>query len=287
MDTHNSQIYFLKDLPCINNAKGACEGRQIFQKINPGSYRIRVYDSCSSSLDKSWDLIRLGEMLPGDSILCLEQCKGRGRMGRQWYSPLGNIYAAWMLPAVPPSALDGLISLMIGYCFRQAFQKMGVSLKIKWPNDLMYNGKKVGGILIEEKNKIQVAGIGLNIASCPPDSLMRQESSVEAGALHCHNMNSYKPFELWSKLVYQACFWYDDILCNFSLFDFIYEINSNLWLIGERVVVETNDQIVTGILAGIGEKGQIIIETFSGNIEVTSGTIRKEIYSRDNKLEIV
>lgn len=276
MDTYNNQIYHLKDLPCFKNEQGAYKGQQSLLKINPESYQIRVYDSCSSSLDKSWDLIRQGEMSPGDSVICLTQEGGRGRMGRQWYSPAGNIYAAWMLPESPAQAQNGLLSLIIGYCFRQAFQEMGISLNIKWPNDLIYNDKKVGGILIEEKNKVQVAGIGLNIVSCPPNSLMRIESSVAAGVLHCRNINPLNPIELWAKLVYRACFWYEDILCNFSLFDFIHEVNSNLWLIGERIIMETNDQIISGVLAGIGEKGQVIIETFSENIEVSSGTIRKD-----------
>ncbi|MFN2266879.1 MAG: biotin--[acetyl-CoA-carboxylase] ligase, partial [Desulfonatronovibrio sp.] len=141
MDTNNNQTYFLKELLCLKNEKSVFKGRQIFQKINPESFRIQIYDSCSSSLDKTWELIKQGEMLPGDSLLCAEQSKGRGRMGRQWYSPRGNIYAAWMLPAVPSPAMDGLLSLVIGYCFRQAFQRMGISLNIKWPNDLMYNDK--------------------------------------------------------------------------------------------------------------------------------------------------
>lgn len=280
MDSHNNQIYYLKDLSCLKTEKGFCKGQDVFLKINPESYRIRVYESCSSSLDKSWDLIRQGEMSRGDSVICLKQLRGRGRMGRQWYSPAGNIYAAWMLPDNPSPAQNGLLSLIIGYCFRQAFQEMGISLHIKWPNDLIYNDKKVGGILIEEKNKVQVAGIGLNIVSCPSNSLMRQERATEAGVLHWRNLNSSQPLELWAKLVYRACFWYDETLCNFSLFDFIHEINSNLWLNGEKIIIETNNQIIRGVLAGIGEKGQLIIETCTGNIEITSGTIQKETHSK-------
>lgn len=250
------------------------EDSRVFDR-KPGLFRVYVYDSCTSSLDRAWELIRQDRMNFGDSVICFSQSRGRGRMGREWVSCKGNIMAAWMIPCPDDHGVNrNLISLIMGLTIKRAMLNLGVVLSLKWPNDLIYGDKKAGGILIEERNNILVAGIGINLASCPEGSRMREQSQTEPGSLDGCLTNGNQA-ELWARLVYFAHFCYEDTLCNFSLIDFIHEINSNLWMMGKSISVESGGHLIEGILTGVGEKGEILVEQPGGIVSIASGSIRK------------
>ena len=183
----------------------------------------------------------------------------------------GDVLAAWMIPRPQDEQMNNLLSLVLGLCIARFLQGLGAEIKIKWPNDLIHQEKKAGGILIEEKRGQLVAGIGLNLAGSPDPSGMREQSPVEPGHLGEPFRSCTSP-ELWAQLVYTAHIWYEDLLCNFSLIDFILEINSNLWLMGEKVRVLSSTETVEGVLMGIGQHGGIILETSTGRLELTQGS---------------
>lgn len=239
----------------------------------PADFRVHVLDCCESSLDKAWDMIRKNRLEPGDSVLCGIQTKGRGRMGRDWVSARGNIMAAWMIPGPGPGAGDSLLPLVMGLTLRRAMLKLGPSLSIKWPNDLIYNDQKVGGILIEEKNHRLVAGIGLNTRYCPEGETDLEQGAPRPGCLKDH-FRDMSPERLWARLVYSAGLGYDEILCNFSLIDFISEINSNLWLINENVIVNSHGQTFEGVLQGISGKGEVMVMSADGLSFFASASLR-------------
>jgi BirA family biotin operon repressor/biotin-[acetyl-CoA-carboxylase] ligase len=120
----------------------------------------------------------------GTLIVADEQTKGRGRMGKSWHSPpkLGLWMSLILRPDIPPFKAPGL-SICAGLALAQAISKLtGMEAKIKWPNDCLMNGRKVGGILLElsaELDRINfvIAGIGVNINQQPSD-FPRKLSSV-------------------------------------------------------------------------------------------------------------
>lgn len=98
------------------------------------------------------------------------QTAGRGRRGRQWVSPFGaNLYlsVAWSWPAWPREL--SALSLAVGVACAEALETLGIrSVRLKWPNDLLVDGRKLGGILIEHRGEAGgacrvVIGIGLNL----------------------------------------------------------------------------------------------------------------------------
>lgn len=115
---------------------------------------------------------RLAESGVGEGTLIVadEQTKGRGRMGRGWYSPpkLGLWMSLILRPDIPPFKAPGL-SICAGLALAQAIGSLtGMDAKIKWPNDCLINGRKVGGILLElsaELDRINfvIVGIGVNV----------------------------------------------------------------------------------------------------------------------------
>lgn len=91
------------------------------------------------------------------------QQAGRGRQGRQWASPTGNLYASTLVRLRAGDPATGSLALVAAVALREA---VGVGT-IKWPNDLLIDGAKVSGILLERADDAVVVGFGVNVAHAP------------------------------------------------------------------------------------------------------------------------
>ncbi|HET7370614.1 MAG TPA: bifunctional biotin--[acetyl-CoA-carboxylase] ligase/biotin operon repressor BirA [Gammaproteobacteria bacterium] len=120
-----------------------------------------------------WLLARASRLPTGRAAACLAECQtaGRGRRGRSWISPFGaNIYlsVAWHLRDLPPDV--GALSLVAGLAAVEALEACGFTgIGLKWPNDLVCEGRKLGGILVDLHGQPggacrMVIGIGINVA---------------------------------------------------------------------------------------------------------------------------
>lgn len=102
------------------------------------------------------------------------QTAGRGTRGRPWHSPRGNVYLTLAVPRrlLPPARL-GLFPLEAGIALWEAVAtclapQARASLRLKWPNDLLWEGRKAAGMLIEASAEHVFVGVGINIAEAPP-----------------------------------------------------------------------------------------------------------------------
>lgn len=111
------------------------------------------------------------------------QTVGRGRMGRSWVSPPGNLSASTLVrirPSDPPTATLALVAAVAVEETVSAYAP-GLAL-LKWPNDLLIHGAKVSGILLERAGDAVVIGIGVNLAHYPTDTDRRATSLAAHGA---------------------------------------------------------------------------------------------------------
>jgi BirA family biotin operon repressor/biotin-[acetyl-CoA-carboxylase] ligase len=159
-------------------------------------YRLSTYDTLPSTNAQALVVARNGERGPL-WVVAREQTAGRGRRGNAWSSPPGNLYATLLLtdPAPPESApqLSFTAVLALHDAIVASAPALLEGLALKWPNDLLRNGKKVAGILIESEriaDALAVAiGIGVNCESHPaetpyPATDLREEGvAVTAAAL--------------------------------------------------------------------------------------------------------
>jgi BirA family transcriptional regulator, biotin operon repressor / biotin---[acetyl-CoA-carboxylase] ligase len=109
------------------------------------------------------------------------QTGGRGRHGREWHSPPGNLYASTLVrlrPGDPPAATLALVAAVALHEAASAFAP-GRRLTIKWPNDLLHEGSKLAGVLLERAETMVVIGTGVNLAQHPND-LDRPATSIAA-----------------------------------------------------------------------------------------------------------
>lgn len=218
---------------------------------------VPVIDSTNQYL-----LERMDSLQSGDACVAEYQQAGRGRRGRQWFSPFGsNLYLSmyWKLEQGPVAAMG--LSLVIGIVTAEVLQALGASdVRVKWPNDLYLNDRKLAGILVELTGKTGdaaqiVMGTGINLAMRSPDTTIVNQGWInlqEAGvtidrnklaASLVNNMRSslqvfekegLAPFiERWSKLD------------NF---------------INRPVKLLIGDREILGIARGIDQQGGLILE---------------------------
>lgn len=114
-------------------------------------------------------------LAPFSVVITTDQRNGRGRLGRQWCGQPGEMLAASVvLPVSEPTALS-LTPLLVGACLRESLREHGVRhAELKWPNDVLVEGRKIAGILCEVRGDYTViAGVGLNLhfSAAPPAPL--------------------------------------------------------------------------------------------------------------------
>jgi BirA family biotin operon repressor/biotin-[acetyl-CoA-carboxylase] ligase len=143
----------------------------------PDGFCLHHFETLGSTNDEAKALARAGAP-EGTLVWADEQTAGRGRRGRIWLSPRGNLYLSLVLrPAGVPSraAQLGFVSALGLGDALSALAGPAMELRYKWPNDLLVNGKKLAGILLESENAASdrvdfvVAGIGVNIIAAPED----------------------------------------------------------------------------------------------------------------------
>jgi BirA family biotin operon repressor/biotin-[acetyl-CoA-carboxylase] ligase len=105
-----------------------------------------------------------GRAADGVVILANAQSAGRGRYRRQWVSHHGNLYASFILSS---ESRDSRLSYSVAVAVAETLIQFGAAPGIKWPNDILIDGKKISGILIEYSKKFVIIGIGINIKSNP------------------------------------------------------------------------------------------------------------------------
>ena len=110
-----------------------------------------------------------------------QQTGGRGRQGRSWLSPPGNLYASTLVRLTAGDPPAATLSLVAGVALHQVAQAYApeVPLMLKWPNDLLADGAKLAGILLERHEDAVIAGFGMNLAE-HPTALERPATSLRA-----------------------------------------------------------------------------------------------------------
>lgn len=137
--------------------------------------RIEHHASLTSTSDRAIALAEAGST-PWIAVLADEQTAGRGRHGRSWASPPGNLHLSVVLDAAA-AAVPGGLGLLAGLAAAEAIAPLlpeAMTLALKWPNDLVVDQRKLGGVLVEagmraDRSAWAVAGIGVNLLAYPDD----------------------------------------------------------------------------------------------------------------------
>jgi BirA family biotin operon repressor/biotin-[acetyl-CoA-carboxylase] ligase len=196
----------------------------------------------------------------GDWLVALIQDSGRGRQGRKWLGREGNFYGSTLVELRPSDAAAASLSLVAGLAAIEAVECVGsdLPLMLKWPNDLLLSGKKLGGILLERSGDRVVVGFGVNLGSAPalPD---RKTASLDGRVSpNAFSLLLAPRFEkllgLWRNSGPQ--------------------LMAHAWLarahpIGSRLEVHTSPaEKVSGTFVGLEPDGALRLQLPSGEIEI-------------------
>ena len=237
-----------------------------------------VAKQCTTTMAAARSLAEQGAIGEWGSLLCAEQSSGRGQLRRPWVSSPGNLHASLIMPAAPTrgewsDVLPALLPLVAGQVFATVLQELGADVHIKWPNDFLQSGRKVGGILIEERNGMVVLGIGLNLVTCPPDELMREDRSVPAGILKIPD-HPGSALTLWQTLVNRGKDVYTVLLDELKPSQFLSGIETRLAWFGQRVRVREGDRDeYLAAIVGLSPEGGLVLAHGEEETVLCSGSI--------------
>ena len=234
--------------------------------------RVIEFDAVESTNEKAKEM--LDENIDeGSVIVAKRQVAGRGRFGRKWHSPPGGLYLSIVLKPLKKNV--HLISLLSGLPVVATLREWGVEATLKWPNDLMIEGKKVGGILCEgvhHRNEFYViVGIGINTSTDLrrfPDDVRLEATSLKREVKKDIDKNDFL-----SKLLddYDS-FYRRYVACEFV--SLIQEYKDRCTTLGKHLTVETARGRVVGMAKDISSQGALLIEETDGKgVEVFEGSV--------------
>lgn len=220
--------------------------------------------------DWGWEAEAVTRHLPpkdspaGTLAIARKQTGGRGRLGRSWVD-CGGLFLSWVWK-VDLKALRSGLAVWVGLIVAEALaEKYEIDIRLKWPNDLLVAGRKLGGVLLDRSGPETagriVAGLGLNLrgrrndfpselrgrATSLQEHLHRQPSLAEVAGLILKRLGDEVPRFLtagWA--TYRRSYSRRD------------------WLAGRRVTLPIGQGDVPGFVAGIDEKGALLVVTASG-----------------------
>ncbi len=229
-------------------------------------YQIHVYDTVDSTNTRAKQLAAEG--CPSDTIVIAnKQTAGKGRLGRNFYSPPDSgLYLSYVLRTNLRAEDAVLITTAVSVAAARAIQNLtGQEVKIKWVNDLYYKEKKICGILTEAISDFEsgcieavVIGIGINLSTEQfPDGIRQTAGSLEI------DMRQISRNMLAAAVITEVS-GLEKMICNRSFLD---EYRERSMVIGQRVSIVQQEGRIVEVL-GIDQNGGLIVKDAEGNQEV-------------------
>ena len=234
--------------------------------VLPDGWTLVALDTVGSTNDEAAQLADAGAP-EGTVVWSREQTGGRGRRGRHWASPVGNLYTSTILrpdcPAQRAAELGFAAALAVA-----DIVPAGREVRVKWPNDVLVDGGKIAGILLEsaigQTGQVQhvVAGIGVNIGFAPQLPEMRYPGSALGGSVEAALE------KLAAALAARLAEWRREG----------FETVRAAWLakagpLGAEVDVKLGEGLVRGRFAGLDREGALLLDTATGPRKIVSGEL--------------
>ncbi|GAB4412950.1 MAG: hypothetical protein Kow00123_26730 [Anaerolineales bacterium] len=215
----------------------------------------------------------------GTLVLADEQTAGRGRLNRRWVAPAGTslLFSVLFRPPHPtpnaphPSPLQ--YTMICSLAVRDAAARLlGIPIGLKWPNDLVHGGRKLGGILTEistdaEGTPFVVVGIGLNVNWDPSAA----EFDYPATSLANAAGHPVERGDFLRAVVEGIARRYAELRAGMSP---VREWEAALDTIGQDVVVELPGERITGVALGVDADGALLVRTGEGTRRIVAGDVR-------------
>ncbi len=223
------------------------------------AFRIETYETLPSTQSEARRRLERGEDVAGLVVRAARQTQGRGRRDRHWESAPGGSYQTLVVrdPA-PPSLGRGGAAIAVGVGLAETLAGYGVRAAVKWPNDLYYRERKLGGILTEYLRGHLLVGVGVNVGNEPPPGATALRGWDLEGVHGAVLAGIQRGLDAWGDdgSVLPERFAHHDAL------------------LGRTVSVESGGAVVTGEALGVDARGCLLLATAEGRVCVCSGSVR-------------
>lgn len=234
-------------------------------------HRVVAHARLDSTNSEALRLARTGERGPL-WVVAREQSAGRGRRGRTWISAPGNLTASLLLTEMLTPAVAATLGFVACLAVHEACVALapGVRFTLKWPNDVLANGGKVAGLLLESEacgpRLAIVTGFGVNLAAAP--------EKTEFPAVSLAGLGHAVAAEAFLARLSDACAGGLETWRSGQGFADI----RRLWLdrargIGQPVCVRVGERIESGVFETLDEQGRLMLRTASGSVAVSAGDV--------------
>jgi BirA family biotin operon repressor/biotin-[acetyl-CoA-carboxylase] ligase len=206
------------------------------------------------------------------AVTAESQTGGRGRHGRRWASPRGNLYLSVLLR--PPAAVAALVPLLGGVAVARALGSFGVEARLKWPNDVLVGEGKLAGVLAEASSgpagpEWVVLGVGVNLdPQAPPPEAATSVRQLTGRVV--------APATAAAAVLVETRLWYHRLAAGRAaeLLAAWRERSVPWW--GCRVEVSAGDRVVRGVAQDIDDDGALLLAQDGGRVErVVSGEVAR------------
>lgn len=268
IEAASSRGYRLVSAPDLSEEeiRAGLQGRLWKRVVLEGS--VDSTNTCASSM--------IAAQMPasGTVIVADRQTGGRGRLGRRWISPGGvNVYMSMILrPEIEPRHAPFLTMLAAVAAASAVSRVSGLDVQLKWPNDLMVRGKKVGGILTEvrsEPDRITSAiiGIGINVNMAAGD--FPDEISETATSLFIAGGRHHSRSRIISEVLNDVEYTYREFLQKGRGY-LLQQWRHRNCTLGRKVKVVTGNETVKGLAMDIDGDGMLIVRMAGGSTKKIS-----------------
>lgn len=228
---------------------------QIFEEFTPQCRGKFFYERVvESTNDLARNDISQGNGVSGMLYLAEFQTKGRGRGGNHWVCPAGEglLFSLVLEPDEAPS-LWYRMSLAVGIAIVDVLKDLGIEAKLKWPNDIYIQDKKLGGILIESVNGFLIVGVGLNVnvREFPDEVAERATSLITASG------REFEREVILSEIV--KSIYRNGSMIGEGFWHLRERIMECFYLKNHRVSMIVNGENLVGDVIGLSENGYLIV----------------------------
>lgn len=231
---------------------------------------IRVFEETSSTNDVVEKLAHDG-VAEGVVVFAESQTKGRGRLGRQWHSPSrkGLWFSVLLRPDIRPQATTQLTVAVATALSRALAQQTGLKPQIKWPNDILLNGRKVAGVLTELSAELDhikhvTLGIGLDVNQSAADFPI--ELRNVATSLRIASGRSHRRADLAASILRELDADYA-LIRERQFARLADEWAEQCSTLGREVTIRVGDRVLRGRAEALDEDGALLLRTEHGRLE--------------------
>lgn len=235
---------------------------------------VVVYEQTASTMDMARKLARMGAK-NGTVVFAEEQTQGKGRSGHSWSCPpyTGLLCTIVLKHTIQPDHLCLLTGTTAVSLTETIHDTLHLPAGIKWPNDILIHGKKVGGILVElekplKKQPYFFIGIGINVNT--PENELPKQTRIPATSLAIENKGTVDRTMFAKALLQDIDKWYSTL--KDEHFRYITERWKELCVtIGETLTIADAGQEYTGRVIDLSNNGGLMVKLNSGQIKIFRG----------------